>query len=70
MRHGRVRRSHPLYNDVMALNQAIAALRHALGKRTPEDLCYGSPEWEAANADFARDVLRVLGDEADHKADG
>ena len=47
----------------MALNAAVAAMRHALGKRNPEDLCYGSPEWEAANDEFVRDLYWVLSGE-------
>lgn len=59
-RHARVRRGHPLYDDVTTLNATVAAMRHALGKRNPEDLRYGSPEWESANEDFVRDLYCIL----------
>jgi hypothetical protein len=51
---------HPQYLEARALALSIAAIRKAQGKRNPVDFVVGSPDWERAGEDFARDVLRVL----------
>lgn len=51
---------HPEYLEARALALSIAAIRKAQGKRNPVDYAVGSPDWEIADEDFARDVLRVL----------
>ena len=51
---------HPQYLEARALALSIAAIRKAQGKRNPVDFAVGSPDWERAGEDFARDVLRIL----------
>ncbi|MGF7129293.1 hypothetical protein P3T40_000760 [Paraburkholderia sp. EB58] len=52
---------HPQYLEARALALSIAAIRKAQGKRNPVDYAVGSPDWETADQDFARDILRILG---------
>ena len=51
----------PQYLEARALALSIAAIRKAQGKRNPVDYAVGSPDWETADEDFARDILRILG---------
>ncbi|MEW6347021.1 MAG: hypothetical protein AB1704_40850 [Pseudomonadota bacterium] len=48
------------YLEARALALSIAAIRKAQGKKNPVDYAVGSPDWETADEDFARDVLRIL----------
>lgn len=48
------------YLEARALALSIAAIRKAQGKRNPVDYAVGSPDWETADEDFARDLLRIL----------
>jgi hypothetical protein len=49
--------------EARALALSVATIRKARGKRNPADYAVGSPDWEAEDEDFARDLLRALGDE-------
>ena len=49
------------YLEARALALSVAAIRKAQGKRNPVDYAVGSPDWETADEDFARDILRILG---------
>ncbi len=51
----------PQYLEARALALSIAAIRKAQGKRNPVDYAVGSPDWETADEEFARDILRILG---------
>jgi hypothetical protein len=42
----RLRPGHPLYEEAMALELTVRTLRHARGKKNPEDVLYASPEWD------------------------
>jgi hypothetical protein len=46
------------HEEARGLNLALAAIRKAQGKRNPSDMEPGTPEWHAAVADFAADLLR------------
>lgn len=46
------------HEEARRLNLALAAIRKAQGKRNPGDMEPGTPEWHAAVADFAADLLR------------
>lgn len=48
------------YLEARALALSVAAIRKAQGKRNPVDYAVGSPDWETADEEFARDVLRIL----------
>ena len=52
---------HAQFLEARALALSIAAIRKAQGKRNPVDYAVGSPDWETADEDFARDILRILG---------
>lgn len=54
---------YPGYLEARALALSIAAIRKAQGKKNPADYAVGSPNWEAADEEFARDLLRILGSE-------
>lgn len=57
----RLRPGNPLYDEAMALEMTVRATRRAQGKKNPEDFPAGSPEWEAANDEFLRDLYVALG---------
>lgn len=54
---------YPAYLEVRALALSVAAIRKAQGKKNPADYAVGSPNWEAADEEFARDLLRILSGE-------
>ena len=45
------------HEEARGLNLALGAIRKAQGKRNPGDMEPGTPEWQAALADFAADLL-------------
>jgi len=57
--------SHPMWAEVYALRVAVAAIRRARGKPSLSALAPGTPEYEEVAQDFARDVLRAIGDDSD-----
>jgi hypothetical protein len=60
-------RMHPLRGEAFALALSIETIRRARGRCNPRDFALGSPEWEMASLDFARDIRWALGmnDEGD-----
>ncbi|CAB3721207.1 MULTISPECIES: hypothetical protein [Paraburkholderia] len=57
----RLRPGHPLYEEAMALELTVRTLRHAQGKKNPEDVLYASPEWNVVSEEFVRDLYRAMG---------
>jgi hypothetical protein len=51
---------HPRYAALRALSQAVACIRKAQGKRCHTDFEDGTPEYEEAIEDYARDVIRAF----------
>ncbi|MFM0210151.1 hypothetical protein PQQ96_22370 [Paraburkholderia sediminicola] len=45
----------------MALELTVRTLRHARGKKNPEDVLYASPEWDVVSEEFVRDLFRAMG---------
>jgi len=64
-RNRRMGPNDPLFNEVAAVTSTVRALRRAQGKLNPEDVAFGSPEWDAIAADFTRDVYRAMGGDPD-----
>ncbi|QQC67314.1 hypothetical protein [Paraburkholderia ginsengisoli] len=56
--------SHPMWAEVYALRLTVAAIRRARGKPNLNTLSPGTPEYEEVAQDFARDVLRAIGDDS------
>ncbi|WP_429299113.1 hypothetical protein [Paraburkholderia sp. GAS199] len=50
----------------MALELTVRTLRHAQGKKNPEDVLYGSAEWDVISEDFVRDLYRAMGGNPDN----
>ncbi|MGF6768837.1 hypothetical protein P3T18_001307 [Paraburkholderia sp. GAS199] len=61
-----LRPGHPLYEEAMALELTVRTLRHAQGKKNPEDVLYGSAEWDVISEDFVRDLYRAMGGNPDN----
>src|SRR5580692_5976752 len=51
---------HPRYAALRALSQAIACIRKAQGKPCHTHFADGTPEYENAIEDYARDVIRAF----------
>ena len=51
---------HPRYAALRALSQAVACIRKAQGKACHTDFEDGTPEYEEAIEDYARDVIRAF----------
>ncbi|WCM18285.1 hypothetical protein NDK50_12475 [Paraburkholderia bryophila] len=49
------------YSSAFALEMSVRATRRAQGKKNPEDLPAGSPEWTAVTDDFLLDLHRARG---------
>lgn len=64
-RNRRIGPSDPLFNEVVAVTSTVRALRRAQGKLNPEDVAFGSLEWDAIGAEFVRDVYRAMGGDPD-----
>ncbi|KVH51148.1 hypothetical protein [Burkholderia diffusa] len=56
---------HPRYIESQALGLSVAAIRTAQGLPNPDQFTPGTPEFNAAEEGFLRDVLRALGDDPD-----
>jgi hypothetical protein len=56
---------HPRYVEAMSLEATVAAIRKGKGKKNPSDFVPFTAEWDEANDDFLRDLLRALGDDPD-----
>jgi hypothetical protein len=61
----RLRSGHPLYEEAMALELTVRTLRHAQGKKNPQDVLYGSGEWDVVSEEFVRDLYRAMGGNPD-----
>jgi len=57
--------NHPLFDEMAATTSAVRIMRRAQGKKNPEDVAFGSPEWDAVSSEFMRDVGRAMGDDPD-----
>jgi hypothetical protein len=57
--------NHPLFDEMVATTSAVRIMRRAQGKKNPEDVPFGSPEWDAVGADFMRDVCKAMGGDPD-----
>ena len=51
---------HPRYAALRALSQAVSCIRRAQGKPCHADFLEGTPEYDAAIEDYARDVIRAF----------
>ncbi|WP_205962832.1 hypothetical protein [Pararobbsia silviterrae] len=51
---------HPRYAALRALSQAVACIRKAQGKPCHADFVEGTPEYDNAIEDYARDVIRAF----------
>jgi hypothetical protein len=51
---------HPRYAALRALSQAVSCIRKAQGKPSHTDFAEGTPEYENAIEDYARDVIRAF----------
>ena len=49
------------FEEAMALELTVRTLRHAQGKKNPEDVLYASPEWDVVSEEFVRDLYRAMG---------
>jgi len=59
--HAPIGPGHPLYQQMMVLTATVRTLRRAQGKLNPEDVAFGSPEWDTVGAEFMRDVYKAMG---------
>ncbi|MDQ0621941.1 MULTISPECIES: hypothetical protein [Paraburkholderia] len=64
-KHRRIGREHPLFQEIAALTSTVRIMRRARGRKNPEDVEFGSPEWETVSAEFMRDVCKAMGDDPD-----
>lgn len=60
-----LRPGHPLYAEALALEMTVRSLRHARNRKNPEDVLYGSSEWDIVSEDFVRDLYRAMGGDPD-----
>ena len=63
--YARIGPGHPLYQQMTVLTATVRTLRRAQGKLNPEDVAFGSPEWDAVGAEFMRDVYKAMGGDPD-----
>jgi hypothetical protein len=49
------------YSHAIPIEAAVRATRRAQGKRNPEDISLGSPEWDEVLGEFLVDVARAKG---------
>ncbi|KVG32845.1 hypothetical protein WJ30_10760 [Burkholderia diffusa] len=64
-KQSRLRPGDPRYDEAMALERTVRVVRRAQGKSNPADFVYGSPEHQAAEEDYLRDLLRAMGENPD-----
>jgi len=57
--------NHPLFDEMVATTSTVRIVRRARGKKNPEDVPFGSPEWDAVSAEFMRDVHKAMGGDPD-----
>lgn len=51
---------HPLYDQITVLTSTVRIMRRMRGKKNPEDLPFGSPEWDIVSAEFTLDVFEAM----------
>ncbi|WP_433693266.1 hypothetical protein [Paraburkholderia phenoliruptrix] len=64
-KHHRIRPERPSVQEVLALDSTVRIMRRVQGKKNPEDVPIGSPEWEAVSLEVMRDLCRAMGDDPD-----
>ncbi|ENH6337990.1 hypothetical protein ABWH74_001290 [Burkholderia vietnamiensis] len=64
-KQSRLRPGDPGYDEAQALERTVRIVRKAQGKKNPGDFAYGSPEHQAAEEEYLRDLLRAMGEDPD-----
>ncbi|MGC2944201.1 hypothetical protein [Burkholderia ambifaria] len=64
-KQSRLRPGDPRYDEAMALESSVRVVRKVQGKNNPENFVYGSPEYQAAEEAYLRDLLRAMGEDPD-----
>ncbi|MBT2792732.1 hypothetical protein [Paraburkholderia strydomiana] len=61
----RIGPGHPMFEEMVALTSTVRIMLRARGKKNPEDVPFGSPEWDVVGAQSMHDVYRAMGGDPD-----
>jgi hypothetical protein len=53
----------PLYDQIIVLTSTVRIMRRMRGKKNPEDVPFGSAEWDIVSAEFTLDVYEAMNDD-------
>jgi hypothetical protein len=62
-KHLPLKRGTSRYDEAIALENSVRAIRRARGKHNPEDFAEGTPEWHAVIESFLIDLLWASGND-------